>query len=520
MASFKIKIITLFICASYFSTAQTITKPKVIKSEQYKSVRDWDPLKLEYTTIIGIANDSIGNNYLLKSDPRQKDKLGLLSIEIFDNNLKQLLSKNLEVPADAGHFYNIENYYTLNNTPTLFYSQFQKDKSKKVFYFLQLDNKGNFSKKGKMVEVITKEENHGNFEIIQSKNRNTFMVVVYPPIKNKGNMTASCFVFNDKIEKLKSFEVDFKNNPDNILKSEWTLSEEGIPFCLVGVKDPKLKKYQSSLYMYEDTNNPTQYDLNKKDNRVSDLMITLEDKDEITFVGNYVGMDHDLSQGAVFLKIGKSDKKVKIVKTYQFSDEVLAYFKIKPIKPLTEKGIEYQSPYWAGSTPSRNSFLVLGRFVNYFTSKSDYTNTGHSFVIMKFGPNGELLFEKIQPYGNTAYIGNEGIRPNYFIMGEELGVLHNNREKIVEKIKKGIPSEDKLGGSQVSHANSGLGKRGDINLYLQAFNSSGQSRFIQLTNHEVDQISVTNNPTWIRKDNSMVVGIIGLQSYGLMKLNF
>ena len=97
MASFKIKIITLFICASYFSNAQTITKPKVIKSEQYKSVRDWDPLKLEYTTIIGIANDSIGNSYLLKSDPRQKDKLGLLSIEIFDNNLKQLLSKNLEV---------------------------------------------------------------------------------------------------------------------------------------------------------------------------------------------------------------------------------------------------------------------------------------------------------------------------------------------------------------------------------------------------------------------------------------
>lgn len=41
-------------------------------------------------------------------------------------------------------------------------------------------------------------------------------------------------------------------------------------------------------------------------------MITLEDKDEITFVGNYVGMDHDLSQGAVFLKIGKSDKKLRL----------------------------------------------------------------------------------------------------------------------------------------------------------------------------------------------------------------
>lgn len=104
-------------------------------------------------------------------------------------------------------------------------------------------------------------------------------------------------------------------------------------------------------------------------------------------------------------------------------------------------------------------------------------------------------------------------------MGEELGVLHNNKEKNIEKIKKGVRTDGTVCTS-VSHANSGPGKRGAINLYIQAFNSTGQSRFIQLTNYESDQISITNNPTIIRKDNSMVVGVIGPQSYGLMKFNF
>ncbi len=522
MTSFKFNIIliSLILCTGFCtSIAQTITKPKVIKSEIYKSTRDWDLMKLEYTNIIGIAYDSIGNSYMLKSDPRQKDKLAVISIEIFDNNLKLLLTKQIEVPVEAEHYYTIESYSTFNNTPTLFYSQFQKDKSKKVFYFLQFDRQGNFSNKGKMIEVSTIEAKQDNFEIIQSKNKKAFMIVAYPTEKAKNKKTASCLIFNDRIEKLKTFNVDFQNTSDNIDRLDWTLTEDGLAFCLLDEKDPKSKNHYSSLIIYADADSPTKFDVNKKDGRVYDLMISLEDKDEITFVGNYVGIEHNLSQGVVFIKIGKTDKKIKIVKSYQFSDEILTFFRIKPTIPLASKGILYQTPYWANATQAKNSFLVIGKFVTYFKSKTDFTNVSNSFVVIKFDPNGELIFEKIQPFGCSAYIGHEGTRPHYFIMGEELGVLHNNKEKNIEKIKKGVRTDGTVCTS-VSHANSGLGKRGAINLYIQAFNSTGQSRFIQLTNYESDQISITNNPTIIRKDNSMVVGVIGPQSYGLMKFNF
>ncbi|MBK9992605.1 MAG: hypothetical protein IPP01_01100 [Saprospiraceae bacterium] len=503
--------------------AQEFKISKVIKSELSESVKDKDLLKKEFTSIIGVAYDSLGNNYMIKTDPRKADKLGETSLEIYSSKLSLLKSIKLKLPVESDTYYTILNYCTLDNKPTLFYYQYNKNSDKKILYFVQFGPDGELSRKGKMVEVNTKTEQQGLFGIIYSIRLTKFMVFVYPPMNNGDNFRANCFIFNDKLERINKFEIENDFTYEDSYNSDWMLTEDGVPLCFYEIKRRNhIKGYGSTMRfikLYEEPKSPTTYNLDLLKKKITSLILSIDDNKDLTFVGNYVAQEKSLSQGGVFVKIGRQEKKVKVAKLYPYSADVLQFFKMKPKDVEGNKGIENQYPVWAGGSTSMNSFLVLGNSEREVGQGEDLSYS-NSYIIYKFDPSGNVIFQKVHPNHCIASFSNEGIFPKSFVSGDELAILSNVNEDDIEKIKNGIKYGSKLTGCGTSIHGSGLGKNAYAAIYLTTYNSKGQAKYVRVNDPKNHPVFMSNCYTDIRVPKSITIGVLGKQKYGLMKIEF
>lgn len=490
---------------------------KVTKSDEQKIGRTGF-FKVETTEIYGFSPDEQNNYHLLKSEPNAGSKYKSLIMDTYNSNLELVKSTPIDMPAEADTYLTLEGLFQVNNKPLFFYSQYNKSREVRTLYYQSGVLKDKKSAK-KLLEFSSTDKDKGNYVPYFSNDSTKIMIVVEPPQKSKENLTMKCYVYDNEMNKINDYDIDFEMRKSKITSIQYLVTNKGIPIVFVGTfkkgKSNEFGSIDENLYLYN-SKTPLKYNLEVAYKAISQLLIGKEEENEISLVGTFKHSEYDEGlltweggnfykpQGTVFLKLDTKTGEIKIKKLEYFSDPVLEFFEITP-KGLTKgKGLDLGQAKFVGVAKNNNTFLAIDiNYVSLITKgmTQDFHYFNKSKVIVSFNPEGKIIFERVIP--NFAQSDTyKGVPTQVFLNNNEVGIIYNTHEanlpipgnrpiKTVDDIK-----QLKLHGIFRSSSSSNL-------INLAYIDETGRVTHHPLTDFKTEKMNLANVPAYC-KNNKVV----------------
>ncbi|MGE0088569.1 MAG: hypothetical protein AB7S50_03735 [Bacteroidales bacterium] len=395
-------------------------------------------------TILSEDGESVYTTYIDLKD---------IVIERHDKNGSVVYSNKIKLEKINGKKVNIENIKFIKDKFILFVSNYDGSKDKVILYallFSGTDGK-RIGKEKKLFEASVEKKNKGSFMIKISNDLSKILINHYAFYKKEGKVKDRYKLFDsemndlmDKTEIINKKEIDYKT-------MNYVIDNDGSIYFI-----KKMESGESFIVSYDATKDYEKWeeevDVTKLDRSQSvgflkfvfdnnnDLVIAgICNEKEKDSKGNFKKSNKMNPVGAMYMKIDRKSKEIKVMKIHKFP--------IETILKIEECTFEEQSMHFTA-----NNDLVFINEIYNIKSDNKFTFIREAeLVIAEFNSEGDFIWSnaipKLQISGHAnagvTIIGPSFVNFQYFgyisgINNNKLFVIFNDNPKNFKKNKKNI----------------------------------------------------------------------------------